>query len=597
MRGPSNMSATVAFLLGILGILGLGGVASAAPRAQFRMDGQPHVDVPFELDLMVEGFGEAPVPELPTIAIADATVTPLGATPNVARSIQIVNGQRSESATVTWVLRYRVEVSKPGTMRVPSVFVQQGSERAIAAAGTVTVGTIPTTDDMKLALVLPDRPVFVGETVQAELVWLFRAQPEEQNFIVPLMASDVFTVTTPPIADKRTALSFTAGSKDIPVPYVSDTTTVGGVEFRRIRFTFFIAPHRAGKIEIPAAKVVAGLAVGRRDFFGNAATRPFRAVDVPRTIEVKPLPETGRPPAFTGAVGDQFSIAVKTSRSVVQLGEPMAVEITVKSNQRLDTLALGKLDGEGGLPKDKFAVPAEPPTGTLSDDGLAKTFELTAQVVGPATEIPANAFAYFDPAKAEYQTIHSDPIALSVKGGSIVGADAVVAATPRRAGSAATISEDLTLVPVELALSSGSADEPMSGAMLWLLVGLLYLAPLGIFGVRTWQLRTREAREDRAEVRTAKKKVLAELERARAAPAREAIGPLVGALRDLARALARDPGADGLIGKLETAAFAPSAADHPLADDLRAEIAKLVDQWSARPSLPRATAVATLLGL
>ena len=51
----------------------------------------------------------------------------------------------------------------------------------------------------------------------------------------------------------------------------------------------------------------------------------FRASDEPRTLVVKPLPETDRPPTFAGAVGDQFSIAVKTSRSVGTISSKVPV--------------------------------------------------------------------------------------------------------------------------------------------------------------------------------------------------------------------------------------------------------------------------------
>jgi len=60
------------------------------------------------------------------------------------------------------------------------------------------VDTIPTTDDMRLALQLPDRPVFVGETVPVHLVWLFKTQPEDQTFSVPLLAQDDFVTSVPP---------------------------------------------------------------------------------------------------------------------------------------------------------------------------------------------------------------------------------------------------------------------------------------------------------------------------------------------------------------------------------------------------------------
>ena len=337
---------------------------------------------------------------------------------------------------------------------------------------------------------------------------------------------------------------------------------------------------------MPASSVVAGMPTSRADFFGNVQTRLMRTSDVAHALEVKPLPESDRPASFAGAVGSQFSIQVGTSRSVVQLGEPVELAITVKSNQRLDTLALGKLDRDGGLPKDKFTVPDEQSTGELSDDGKTKTFKVTAQVTGPATEIPAIAFSYFDPVKSTYQTIHSDPIALSVKGGSVVGAGDVVAMAPKKTGASPMDTSDLALVGADLALSSpgSSGDKPLAGIVLWILVALLYAVPLGVFGVRRWQLRTQTERDEAAEVRAARKRVEQELAKAARDPARESAGPLAAAIRAYARAAEHELDDGGLLARLETESFAPTASSSPLPADLRVHVEDLMKRWSTRPA-------------
>ncbi|MGE0398500.1 MAG: hypothetical protein AB7T06_17470 [Kofleriaceae bacterium] len=562
--------------------------AQSEPRAQFRLDGgQPHVGMPFTLQLLVEGFDESPAPDIPKLEIPNATVTPMGPpTPNVSRSIQIINGRRSDTTRVTWALQWRIEVQREGTLRVPVTTVTQGSKRATAQAGEVEVQSVPIADDMKINLDLPNRPVFVGETVPITLTWLFRREPQDQTFSVPLMSSDAFTVSAPalqPQATRQRALTLSAGSKDLQLAYTVDKTTVGGVEFNRLQTTFYAAPRKVGKVDIAPASVVAALPVGRADFFGNAPTRLFRASDTPRTLEVKPLPETDRPATFAGAVGDQFSISVRTSRSVVSLGEPMQLDVTIKSNQPLDTLSLGKLDGEGRLPKDKFTVPADPPTGELSDEGKTKTFKVTAQVTGPATEVPALAFSYFDPSKSQYVTIKSEPIALSVKGGNVVGAGDVVALAPTKKPNTPSGggTEVTSLGGADLALSSiGAVDsQPLGGTFLWILVGLLYALPLAMLGVRTWQLRTRDTREDAAEVRAARRKVELLLDDAATKPAREIAGPLGAALRELARTTGRTVDEGGVLAKLETESFAPSAAANPLSPDLRSDAAGLLRRW------------------
>ena len=123
---------------------------------------QPHAGMPFTLVLGVAGFDETPAPALPKLELPGATVTPLGATPNVQRSIQIMNGRRTESHQVTWLLRYRVEIATAGRLRLPGTTVTQGKKTATAQGAEVDVDTVPTTDAMKLEMQLPSRAVFVG---------------------------------------------------------------------------------------------------------------------------------------------------------------------------------------------------------------------------------------------------------------------------------------------------------------------------------------------------------------------------------------------------------------------------------------------------
>jgi hypothetical protein len=582
--------------LSIVVLLALAAQAWAEePRAELRLEGRAHAGVPFNIAMVVAGFDETPQPDQPKLEIPGAHVTPLGVEPSVSQSIQIVNGKRTDFKRVTWTFRWRVELDKPGRVRVPAITAVQGSKRATATAGELDAEAVPTTDDMKIDLVLPDRPVFVGETVEAKLTWHFRAQPEEQKFSVPLMTMNEVVISAPPITDPRRTLAMPAGSKELKLPY--DVTDDGG--FKRVSVSFFVAPKQAGKLAVPGPTVVAALAVGRADFFGRAPTKLFRVTGASRTLEVKPLPETNKPAGFAGAVGTQYSIAVATSRSVVQLGEPIELAITVKSNQRLDTLALPRLDAPGGLPKDKFTVPADTPTGELSDDGLSKTFKVTAQVTGPANEIPAIAFSYFDPVKGHYQTIHSDPIAVSVKGGSVVGAGDVVALAPKKpTGQVAAPELDVTRVAGELALSSPTSvlDRPLGGTLLWLLIAALYAIPLVLFGVRSWQVRTQTQREEAAEVRTARRRAEHELARAAKDPARDTAGSLVSALRAFARSLDLDP-SDALLGEIENAGFAPTSASSPLPADLLARADNLMRTWTAQAKRKKSPAKASAVVL
>jgi cytochrome c-type biogenesis protein CcmH/NrfG len=610
---------TLAFVF----VLGFIATAHAETEARWRLgsEGQPHNGVPFTLVLGVAGFNDS-APELPKVEIAGATVTPMGAKPSIRQMMtEDGTGRQSIIKEVTWFLQYRVEVANPGKITIPTTTAVQGKQKATAPAAEVEVQSVPTTDLMKLELQLPNRPIYVGETIEAKLVLMVRAQPSNPEFSIPIANLDQFTVSSPPVTDRSKALEIDVGGKQLDLPYDQDATEAGGQKWSRFTLHLYIAPRQSGRVQVPGVSVTAGLPFGQPDVFGRYDQRMFRASDSAKTLDVKPLPETDKPASFAGAVGSQFAISVATSRSVVQLGEPVELAITVKSDQRLDNLALSKLDAEGELPRDKFQVPADPPTGELSADGKAKTFKVVVQVTGPATELPALAFSYFDPAKNTYQTIKSDPIALSVKAGSVIGANDVIAmaAKPGAQKPGAAGETELTLVGAELALSSpgDAGSKPLGGALLAGLLAALYLGSLGVLALVTWKNRTADQREEAAEVRAARKKVEAELARAERAPARDTAGPLAAALRGLARTLdgtapacagAAGPGralsvdgtsADAVLARLETESFSRTAKDEPLSADLRQQVRDLVETWTKQAQRARhrtsAVAVTVLL--
>ncbi|MEJ7604599.1 MAG: hypothetical protein WKG01_42495, partial [Kofleriaceae bacterium] len=170
-----------------------------------------------------------------------------------------------------------------------------------------------------------------------------------------------------------------------------------------------------------------------------------------------------------------------------------------------------------------------------------------------------------------------EPIALSVKGGSVVGASDVVSTSPAKRIEQST--DDAVIAQLALSAPDRVDDRPLGGTLLWLLVGLLYAIPIGVLLARSWQLRTADRREEAAEVRVARRRAEELLDRAVATPAREIAGPLASALRDLARVLGRELDDRGLLARLETESFAPGAAAQPFSPDLRSDAAGLLRRW------------------
>lgn len=586
-----------------LAVIGLG-AAAHAQQATLHVQGQGrqiYAGLPFVLAVSAEGFEPEPEPTIQTPVIPGCDVTFLGVAPNVSTSITIFGGVRKEERRVEFVYRYRVEAKAARDYQIPAISVTQGNFKATTRPARFTAISVPASSDMRVELDLPDRPLWVGETFDLHIDWLLRLDPGEPSFSIPLLDDPSWIdVHAPAIGNQRSreVLTITAGDRDIEVPYRQENVTTGGNTFTRVRMTLPVTPLKAGTLEVPPAQVVAELPVGMgRDSFGFPVRRTqlFRAEDVPRKLEIRPLPLADRPPSFAGAVGSAFSIKVQASRTVVRVGEPIELEILIRGDGRMEGLSLPPLVNAQGLPAELFAVVDSPATGELVEtgDGKGKRFRVTVRLQSAeAREIPRIGFSYFDATRGQYQTVYSEPIALQVAGASVVGTADVVSAArrPNEAGAPAPGQAQAppgvgSFVGADFSLSHPGDTLAVAWTVddLWPLLLALYGAAVLIAMVRLWQVRTRERRGQSSEVKQALRAVRDALARAESAPAREAAPELLSALRGLARVTGQRASGD-VIARIETESYSPAAARQPLDAKVRADAEALARTWAqARP--------------
>lgn len=589
-----------------------------------------YAGLPFHLRVSAEGFDEQPDPEVADFEIPGCTVTFVGLQPSVSTSISNINGRVTETRQVVFQYRYRIDAPAAGSYTVPAIQVTQGALSAATRPATMKVGQLPTTRDMRVQMVLPERLVSVGETFDIFIDWYLLRDPGDQSFVVPLFdAGEWVEVRAPAGAGasaprqtgfgrRKNALAFQVGDRAIELPYTSDSATLDGVQYSRIRFTATITPLKAGTLEIPPTIIVASFRAGTtRDRFGWRTPRmkAFKVEDVARSLQIRPLPMTGRPVSFAGAVGTGFSLQVQASKTVVQLGEPIELEILIRGDARMEGISLPDLANPEGLPADEFSIADTPTVGELvrdNDSGeiKGKRFRVTVRITSPdVTEVPRLAFGYFNPETQAYDTAYSQPVALSVAGSAVVGAGDVVSGTrksgdlppdadPTRPPSGGSATGDGgSSVVAELSLSQ--AHETMSAA--WSVTSLrglllvLYAVPLLLLAGQLWRRKTRGARDRSSEARKARRDVERALDDAREQPAREAAPALLAALRALAGSAGRESlrGHD-VIARIETVSYDPRAADKPLDGeilDLAEKLAKTLGEASRSASRAASAAV------
>jgi hypothetical protein len=154
---------------------------------------------------------------------------------------------------------------------------------------------------------------------------------------------------------------------------------------------------------------------GRRNIFGQQSyqmtTKTVTAGS--KTINVKPLPENGKPADFTGAVGN-FSFKVKPSKTKLKTGESLDLEIAVSGNGNLKLFDLPKTKFPSAFEvfdpqhKEEVKTPLSGMNGKISD-----TYTIVPQFKGKYTIQPIT-FSYFDLGSKTYKTITSEEITIDV---------------------------------------------------------------------------------------------------------------------------------------------------------------------------------------
>ena len=584
----------------------LGCIGASAQSLRLEVDTEEiHAGLPFVLSLSASGFEESPEPAAPELAIEGCTVTYLGMSPSVSRQIQIVNGERSEWKDVTFVYRWRVQPDRAGRYVVPPLTVAQGVREAVSRAASFEATDAERATDMFVRMLLPDRPVWVGETFDAVVEWRIARDVESYEFVVPLFDVEHLRFETPPGGGRT--VSFAAGTGEVELPMQRDTVVEDGVSYTRLRFPARVSAGRPGTLDLPPVRVAARLQSGTyRDAFGfrRSRTALFEARGERRRLVVRALPEAGRPPGFVNAIGTGFSIDVAASRSVVRVGDPIELTVVVRGDGDLEGLSLPPLDGSGGLPPEYFSVPDTPPFGVVDEAANAKTFDVTVRVrSAEASEIPPVALSYFDPVAGAYATARSRPVALAVRSGDLIGAaDVTAAGAPAETGVAApasngpVVASTGSLVGADMSLSAPALTlAPAWGARASRVpIALLYLLPLVGAGLHFAWVRTSVRRRQGREVARARRAVEAEL--ASGAPARETAPRVLRALRTLAAAAGREGVVDSALAEgLETTSFDPSAGRAPLDAETVAAVRHAVRE-SRRDRQGAAGVLAIVLG-
>lgn len=179
-------------------------------------------------------------------------------------------------------------------------------------------------------------------------------------------------------------------------------------------------PQKSGRLKIEplSLSVDVQLPTNRRDMFGRMMlTETTKRVSAgAKTINVKPLPEAGKPDDFSGAVGD-FDFKVTPSKTNLKHGESLDLVVSVTGKGNLKLFSLPKpvvpnaLEMYDAIHSEDISTPLSGMAGKSSD-----SYAIIPQYRGNYPVKPMQ-FSYFDLSSGTYKTLRSPQIMINVLDG------------------------------------------------------------------------------------------------------------------------------------------------------------------------------------
>ena len=420
------------------------------------------------------------------------------------------------SLTSSVVYDYTVMPLRAGRFTIPPQTIRVGNNSLRTPVLTLNVadspgrssGARPSRDTQAASannlvfaeLIVPSKTAYVGEIVPVQIRMGFDPRVRPRLIEPPEITGQGFT------AQKLQQSG-------------ENTETIGGRPYEVVTYKTAIAAARAGKFEIGPVQAKAQVIVPRRQsaprsrgrspfdlfdqddpfsdpFFSNPFSQlgERREVEIKSeavALEVKPLPPNA-PPSFSGAIGN-FTMTTDAKPKTVQVGDPITVTTTISGRGNFDRVNAPIIEDERGWHK-------YPPSSKFKQDdevGLSgtKTFETVLSPNDKKQTLPLLAFSYFDPVKAQYVTLHSEPIPINVQGGASIaqnaGATQPAAPTPPAAGArppvqASAKPQDILYQLTELPKKPESFAPIYTRRVFWAAQLIPLLALIGFAG---WKIR------------------------------------------------------------------------------------------------------------
>ena len=388
------------------------------PLLSLPVSGQQEEDVTFELKLSKESLGvnERLRVDFTMNRDGDNFVPPdfkgfrilMG--PSQAISSSWINGVRTYSKSYSYTLQPLAKGKY--TIGQASIVIRGETYKTIPREVTVTEAV-----DQPNGAPGADRIADENLHLVAEVSKANPYMNEPVSVVYKLYVSPSIVVSNFRPMDNPTYNNF--WSHDIPLTrYNIEEGLFEGKPYRFVVLKRVVLyPQKSGSLEIEPLALDVSLEVptDKRDFFGSPIyTKTNKVVSAgKRTIQVKPLPTSGRPSDFNGAVGE-FQFSVSTTKDALNASESLQAKVTVEGKGNLKLFQLPKLTLPSSLEVYEPEFRENVRTNLSGMQGsVTEEYTIVPGFQGKYP-IPSIAFSYFNPKTERYERIDSDEITINV---------------------------------------------------------------------------------------------------------------------------------------------------------------------------------------
>ena len=358
--------------------------------------------------------------------------------PNRSQTMQIINGQMSQSVSYSFFLRADKEGSytigkasmviegKTLTTNTIALEVLKGSSQSVAS----NVQKSPDADQSQGqpgADVLDQirQSVFVRAIPNKTKVF----EGEQLSITYKLYTRAGVQLADLSLSESPAYNNFWVEDLDVGQSQYTQEVYKGVNYNTAIIKKVILFPQRSGKLGVDPLKLETLVRVrvksNRRKsifddffddpFFGNYRDIPYEFSSGSLNVQVKALPSAGKPSAANIPVG-QFKMSTDLDNNETETGEPVTLSIKISGQGNIKTLPEFELD----FPPD-FEVYDPKVKDNVSTSGSivsgSKSFDYLIVPRNPGEyKLPTVNFHFYDPKKNRYQTLQSDSYVLKVSG-------------------------------------------------------------------------------------------------------------------------------------------------------------------------------------